>query len=832
MRKALRFSYISLFASVAMLFGFSMVSKAASTDKILHAFSSQVRGAWPLAMVSDSEGNLYGTTQFGGDYNLGTVYEFSPNASGGWTETVLHSFAGGNDGSWPQALTMDSQGNLYGITQYGPGHCPNGGCGTVFELTRSSGGAWTKNVVYDFQPSDPIPTASVLVANGGNLYGSAFDNSSGGNSSSVYELAPSAGTWTKSTLYTFSVGSNDADSISGLAFDPQGNIYGTLANSASAPQGFVFELIPSGSSWTANILYTFSGGATGGLPTGNLIFQNGNLYGTTLQGGTNAKCVLRSVGCGEVFELEPGLGGWSEVVLYSFPGYDFGSAIYPSLSGFDSEGKLYGFTEYGGRSATCPYCGSVFQLSPNGSVWSETDLWVFMAKSDGAYPVATVLGGTGQLYGVNLGPPGAYPTEGQIFGLTSTGVPGAWKFNALFTFPTTDGQWPSGGLVADAAGNLYGTTQYGGSSNAGSVFELSPNGNAWKETELYSFGPRVESIYYSVGPSQLTPDGKGNFYGTTELGGLYGAGSVFEVSPKAVGGWQVTYVYSFQGVQAEPIGGVVFDSTGNIYGVTYRGGQYDLGRVFRLTQKAGEWQQEIICDFNGYPKDGAKPEAGLTIDSHGNLFGTTEFGGPGDCKAQVGVVGCGTVFKLSYEENKGWTEVVLHSFGGHSLGDGAVPMASLILDSSGNLYGTTGAGGVSNPRCAFFDIGGCGTIFELSPSDGKWNETILYEFNGHKADGSFPEGPLLQDQSGNFYGTAGAGGPYDFGVVFKLIPSSGNTWTEGVIHAFGKTATDGRFPVGGLVFGASGQIYGVTAGGGMSGGIPNNGQGTVYEVRP
>jgi uncharacterized repeat protein (TIGR03803 family) len=830
LRNALRFAQTSLSLSIAALFAFCSVSVAASKDRVLHAFSSQVRGASPVAMVSDSQGNLYGTTQFGGDYNLGAVYEFSPSAGGGWTETVLHSFAAGNDGSWPMALTIDSQGNLYGLTEYGPAGCSNGGCSTVFELSRNASGTWVKSIIYTFPASNPYPNLGLLAISGGNLYGSTSYGSSSGNSSSVYELTPSAGTWTQTTLYTFSAGSVANYSISGLAFDSAGNIYGAIGGTATAPQGLVFELSPSGSSWTESTLYTFTGGASGGIPTGILIYQNGNLYGATQQGG-EGKCG-NTVGCGVVFQLTPGVTGWSESVLYGFSGFEFGTPLNPSISGFDGSGNLYGFTEFGGHGK-CSTCGAVFQFSPNGSgSWSETDLWNFMAKRDGLYPVAIVLGGSGQLYGINLGPADVFPTQGQIFGLSSTGGSGEWTFSALYTFPTTDGQWPSPGLVADRAGNFYGTTGYGGKNNVGSVFELGPVGSGWKETELYSFGPQPTTLYYSVGPSVLTPDGKGNFYGTTQFGGLYGDGSVFEMSPKAGGGWQETDIYSFEGVQFEPTGGVVFDSAGNIYGVTYRGGANRVGVVFKLTQNAGVWQGGVISAFKGYPADGANPLAGLTVDAQGNLFGTTEYGGSGDCTSKHEVVGCGTVFELSYSAGSGWTETMLHSFAGNSSGDGALPFASLILDSSGNLYGTTFAGGLSGPRCGFYGNGGCGTVFELSPSDGKWNETLLYEFSGQKADGSSPDGPLLQDGSGNFYGVASGGGEYDFGAIFKLSPATGGGWTEGLVYDFGATANDGKYPYGSLIFGLSGNIYGVTPDGGISGGVDDDGQGTIFEVKP
>ncbi len=805
---------------------------AAGTEQILHDFSSQRQGAWPYALVADSAGNIYGTTKEGGDYNLGTVYEFSPSTIGRGTESVLHSFAGGADGSEPLAIALDPEGNIYGMSDYG-GACTNYECAAVFKLARNSSGQWVKSVIYRFPSSLGYANTTLLVYNAGNLYGSVSYSSNGGFVS-VFELTPAGGTWTETTLYTFSEGPTNNYTINALAFDDAGNVYGTLSGSASAIYGLVFELTPSSSpNWTEQTLHTFTGGASGSIPTGPLLISERSLFGTTLNGG-EATCNSR-VGCGVVYELSKGSGGqWTETVIFKFRGDNVDSPSSPSLGGFDDNGNLYGSSLTSG-AGTCGQCGSVFELTlASGGKWEETTLWAFSYQQQPSvyYPEAVAVTAAGNVYGVAGAPQGFYYVQGAIFELTpGSAADGSWKFNP-HVFPFTDGQWPSGGLAADGAGNLYGTTQYGGSNNAGSVFEMSPADQGWKETEIYSFGPGSDD-YYTAGPSPLTPDGQGNFYGTTELGGAYQAGSVFEISPKAGGGWQETDVFSFHEVATEPVGGVVFDSRGNMYGVTNRGGIYGPGSVFELRRTAeGVWKAATIYSFAGYPLDGANPMAGLALDSAGNLFGTTEYGGAGHCLHNSEPVGCGTVFELSHTGAEGWKETLLHSFAGTPGDDGAEPSASLILDHSGNLYGTTLYGGLSKFECNYAGGKGCGTVFEVSPSDGGWKETVVHEFSGGKLDGSYPEGPLMQGQLGDLYGVAGNAARYDFGALFKLTPASGGGWTESLPHIFGKSESDGRFPAGALIFDASGNLYGETIGGGVAGGALNNGQGTVFEIKP
>jgi uncharacterized repeat protein (TIGR03803 family) len=815
-----------LFHPFVILFGAAMLSvsvvaAAASSERVLHEFSAQQLGAWPVGIVSDSQGNLFGATEYGGEYNLGAIFEFSPKAGGGWTETVLHSFAGGSDGSGAYTPIVDAAGNVYGVSTGA-----YGGCNCVYKLAQNAKGIWTRTVIYTFQASQGSVNGVLVIDGAGNLYGglSYYTN---GSFSSVFQLTPSGDTWSETTLYTFSAGAVSNSTIAGLVVDSNGNVFGTLSETATATQGLVFELMPSSGGWQETTLYTFVGGASGSVPIGPLFLANGNVFGTTSSGG-DTRCEPHT-GCGVVYELVKGSGGqWTQTVIATFHGNNFDSPNYPSLGGFDGDGNLYVSTLTGGDG--CSRCGSVFQLSPNGSGWNANPLWNF--SSNGIYyPVGVATTPQGHVLGVTLAPSGFYYGQGAIFELTPHSSPGLWGLSLVYVFPFTDGQWPSPGLVADAAGNLYGTTQYGGTSNLGMVFELSPTAAGWKESTLYNFNSAAGGTYASAGASPLTADGKGNLFGTTELGGVSSLGSVFELSPKSGGGWQEQDLYSFS-ENAEPLGGLVIDSAGHLYGVNNIGGPNGVGSVFEMTQNAdGTWKETEIYNFAGYPNDGANPYAGLAIDSAGNLYGTTELGGNGACIRVKNPVGCGIVFELSYAAATGWTEKVLYTFQGAYGSDGSSPTARLVFDGSGNIYGTTSTGGMFNRNCTEVDYGpGCGTVFELTPSASGWNETILYKFIGGTKDGSSPSG-LVWDQQGNLYGPLDNAAASDFGAIFKLAPSTGGAWTESLVYNFG-TGTDGRFPQGALVFGKSGHLYGTTVGGGVAGGALNNGQGTVFEFTP
>lgn len=453
-----------------------------------------------------------------------------------------------------------------------------------------------------------------------------------------------------------------------------------------------------------------------------------------------------------VFVLTRGASAeWKEKVLYSFQGGTDGAVPAGGVV-FDQQGNLYGATQQGGGTDCSPMadCGTVYQLAPpakDGDPWTETVLHVFQGKQH------------------------------------------------------NDGEFPSGGVIADAAGNIFGTASYGGTGDCvllgikggcGTVFELSPpqtKGGQWTYTTLYSFKGGKDG-YLPFG--DLVFDGVGNLYGATYFGGGKGTtcnpyyqycGTVFELSPPKTKGsrWTERVLYSFKGVAAgaqfgdgaNPNGGLVLDDKGALYGTTYFGGNNVKGRceggvggtgcgiVFALTppsRDGGKWTEKMLHRFDAV--DGANSAAGVVFDGNGNLYGTT-FAGPPN--------GSGLVFELRKPTGMAhsWTETVLHLFSGGE--EGAGPMAGLIFDPNGNLYGTTATA---------TDRSAQGSVFRMRPPArraGSWAFSALYTFTGNP-DGAQPSAPLVLDQDGNIYGTTADGGTGkgcgygDCGTVFKVSP--------------------------------------------------------------
>jgi uncharacterized repeat protein (TIGR03803 family) len=384
-----------------------------------------------------------------------------------------------------------------------------------------------------------------------------------------------------------------------------------------------------------------------------------------------------------------------------------------------------------------------------------------------------------------------------------------------------DGNNPTAGLVFDSAGNLYGTTYYGGTGacvgGCGTVFQLTPNaGGTWSEKVLYSFQHNGTDGTYPY--AALTIDTAGNLYGTTSTGASHHAGTVFELTPNS-GDWAFEVIHTFAGRNGRnPMAPMIFDAAGNLYGTTSGGGTSDsgtAGTVFELRPQAdGTWKEKLLHSFQ--TTDGANPYAGVVFDAAGNLYGTTANGGKGDCAFG----GCGTVFELTPKAGGRWTEKVLHYFGTDRT-DGLTPSGGLIFDSGGDLYGTTTSGGGTH---------GGGTVFELVPTgSGGWTETLLHAFSSSGKEGDAPTGNLIFDGSGNLYGVTGYGGDLTgcntagCGAVFELTPQAGGGWMEKVPHIFG--SGDGANPDAGLLFDASGNLFGTTVYGGTGGGI-------VFEVTP
>jgi uncharacterized repeat protein (TIGR03803 family) len=428
----------AVFAAVSIAaITFSLAVRAqAQTETVLYSFFGGADGGSPsAALISDSAGNFYGVAESGGvttgnctnNQGCGVIFELSPNGTGGWTETVLYTFTGEADGAFPDTLLMDAAGNLYGVTASGGAvsnkDCSPYGCGVVFELSPSSSG-WTETVLYSFHFTDGERPTSLIQDPAGNFYGTTLLGGSA-SSGTVFRLSPGSTGWVQTVLYTFSGGTGGYQP-NGLVFGPAGSLYGTVAyggagddpNCGFAGCGFVYKLAPgSGGGWHETTLYTFTGGADGGVPNGLILDASGRLYGTTLYGGTSP-CGGK-IGCGVVFRLISGVSAWRESVIYAFTGTN-GRNPAANLAE-DASGNLYGTTTVGGmNNSNCNVsgCGVVFKLAPTSLGW--------------------------------------------------------YMPSTLLEFDSTDGSYPQSTPLLDSAGNLYGTTYLGGAGNFGTVFEIQP----------------------------------------------------------------------------------------------------------------------------------------------------------------------------------------------------------------------------------------------------------------------------------------------------------------------------------------------------------------------
>ncbi len=427
-------------------------------------------------------------------------------------------------------------------------------------------------------------------------------------------------------------------------------------------------------------------------------------------------------------------------------------------------------------------------LSAPALAQTETILYNFQGgTADGSFPMGGLIAdSSGNFYGTATSGGNGGALDGTVYRMTAA----TGEIEILHYFAGTDGKNPQASLLLDANGNLYGTAAYGGTYNSGVVFELKRiSVDAWKYSVLYNFNFDGVTNFDGAFPySALVMDQAGNIYGTTELGGTggcydnqpakppkgevpSGCGIAFKLSPHSDGVWSEEILYNFQGLGdgGLPIAGLVFDRAGNLYGTTSQGGRgsskcdsyYDggCGVVFSLTRSGSSWSEDVLYRFRG-GSDGAQPTAPLVLDHAGNLYGTT-------AGADLGYESPSSIFELSPVSGGSWTETTILTFSGN--GNGVAPLAGLVFDEAGNLYGTTYYGSSPRSENATPKGSGSGVVFQLTPNGGTWTETVLHSFSADVFDGINPGYGSLLLSKGSFYGTTVNGGD-GMGVIYKLVP--------------------------------------------------------------
>jgi uncharacterized repeat protein (TIGR03803 family) len=399
-----------------------------------------------------------------------------------------------------------------------------------------------------------------------------------------------------------------------------------------------FGLPSYASASTEQVLHAFTGGSDGIQPEGRLVLDSaGNLYGTSSSGGAN--------NAGVIFKLTPTSSGpWQESILYQFTGGRDGAN--PRGLAFDSAGNLYGIAVNGGTPTVgvpdCKRygCGTIFKLSSTQGGWKFQLLHTFTGAFDGALPQGITLNAAGDVFVTTYS---SYPNQGTIFELSSSS--GVLKGSVVHVFieATGDGALPIRPVVIDSAGNLFGAAWFGGRLGQGAVYEVSPTATGqWTESVINSFNTTLGSEPYT----SLVFDSAGNLFGTTTSGGEFDLGTVFELSPSSTGQWTETLIVSFQNASdgGIPHDGMAIDASGNLYGVTLNGGLcYNCGTVFKLSPSSGGgWGFDTLYSFTG-TSDGADPLAGVTLDSAGDVFGTTVLGGNVTTACPSG---CGVVYEI------------------------------------------------------------------------------------------------------------------------------------------------------------------------------------------
>jgi uncharacterized repeat protein (TIGR03803 family) len=743
-------------------------------------------GASPqAALVQGADGNFYGTTVDGGTDSAGTVFRMTSNG----TLTTLASFNYNVTGGYPSAgLVQGIDGSFYGTTASGG----TNGHGTVFSMTTN--GALTNLVSFD-NTNGAQPNAALVQGADGNFYGTTAGGGTYGDGT-VFSMTTNG---TLTTLVSFDY-TNGAQPQAALVQAADGSFYGTTEYGGADGYGTVFRMATNG---TRTILVTFDYSDNGAYPSAGLAQgADGSFHGTTSEGGSN--------GDGTLFEVS---SNGTLNTLLSFAGLNGSRPYAPVVQGAD--GNFYGTTAYGGQG----YNGHSF--SGDGAVWCLLlsprvalpaiaaqpasqfapvgGAATFSVVASSSQPLnyswqqngSPIAGATQSSYTISNLPPADSGLQFSCLASNSLGsclsssaqltVLPSTASGPMSMFSGPDGGEPVAALVQGADGSFYGTTEYGGANGYGTVFRMAANGT---RTTLVSFDYSDNGAYPYAG---LVQGSDGNFYGTTSEGGPYD-GTVFRMTTNGTLTTLVTFDYSDNG--AYPYAGLVQGSDGNFHGTTEYGGTNYYGTVFSMTTN-GTLTTLVSFDYT----NGASPEAALVQGADGNFYGTTVDGGTN---------GAGTVFRMT----SNGTLTTLASFSYNVTG--GYPYGGLVQGADGNFYGTTAYGGTN------YD----GTAFRITT-----NGTLTTLFSFNYASGAYPYGTLMQGADGNLYGTTEYGGTYGHGTVFSMTTSGTLT------NLFAFDSTNGAFPKSGLIQGSDDNLYGTTTYGGVGyDGSSSSGNGTVFRV--
>ncbi len=679
-------------------------NKDGTAYTVLHHFGgfSQGDGARPQGgLTLASDGVLYGTTLAGGPGDIGTIFKINKNGTG---YTVLLSFSSGGQNPYGGVIE-GSDGMLYGTTSH------TGDGGTVFRLNKDGSG-YTVLRNFGSPSSDALdPRARLLEASDGVLYGTTRLGGTN-NAGAVFKLNKDGSGYT--VLRSFGAGNDGRQPQAELIEGRDGLLYGTTAFGGSSQFGTVFKLNKSGGGYL--VIRNFIGTGNDGNFPGNPLRQgsDGVLYGTTETGGTNA--------FGTIYKLNTNGSGY--LVLRRFNSFVGADGVQPASGLLEaSDGSLYGSTYGGGRSMQ----GTLFKMNKDGTGYATR--WNFSYNgSDADGPSRLMEAGDGMLYGISTG--GGSNAVGAVFKLAKDG--GNYSIVYHFAKGSSNGIYPNthSWLIERADGALYGTTEAGGTNEAGTVFKVNKDGSGY--AVLHSFA--TDNIDGQRPYAGLTKGSDGALYGTTSVGGTGAIGTVFKLNPDG-SGYGVLRSFGAANDPRYPRGGLIEGSDGVLYGTSSEGGSIGAGTVYKMNKNGTGFL--VLKDFPFISQDGQTPEACVIEGSDGFLYGTAPFGSSG-----------GTIFKLPKD---GATFTVLKQLTTY-------PKAGVIEGRDGALYGCEQMGGT-----------GYGSVYTLN-RDGS-NFSVLKPLGGG-ANGQYPDTALLEGSDGGLYGAA-QGGDLNSGVLFKLVFSSG-----------------------------------------------------------